>query len=94
MKTTGLKQERRTGASTVVMNIIVAVFSFPKYDVGAIVTHTIVSVLFTTLPKFVMRIFMLLLVEIAAVLATREVGVFLRFVRCCIVRSDVTTEQT
>ena len=81
MKTAGLKQDRRTGARTVLVNSNTATVSFPSYDVGAIVTHNIVSVLLTTLPKLVTKIFMLLLFGIAAVLATREVGVFRRSLR-------------
>ena len=56
MKTIGLKQDSRTGARTDVMNI-------GSEDLE--IMQEIIRMLFSILPKFVTRIFKLLLIEIA-----------------------------
>ena len=91
MKTMGLKHDRRTGAKTVLMNRDIAncVFRFL-----AEIKQVTIMVLLRTLPKLVIKILTLLLIETVADPASAETGLFLMLQRCRIVRSEVVTELT
>ena len=90
MNTAGLKQDRRTGAIIATQNL--ATEALWESCLLEAIRHATISVLFKTLPKFVINIFILLLIEIVADPASLETGFFLMLERCRIVRSDVKTE--
>ena len=91
--TTGLKHDSSTGAKTDVINRATdASGPFPSFR-KAKTMQAIIEVLLRKFPKFVIRIFILLLAEMAFDLASSANVFFLMLRRCRIVRSDVKIER-
>ena len=81
MKRTELKQDIRTGASTVVRNRETSPDSVSEYILGAEIMQAIMRILLSTLPKLVINIFIVLLIDIVLP-ASAETGFFLMLQRC------------